>query len=421
MERSDLPNPEKLEIILQELLKPYEQTKKSIDNYLKATRLIMDESFKSTKEAVDLYSEFMELLFNPNMWNRDINNLNMDYFNYLNLAFGPRKPLDWATRNEIVHREQTMLLRHFTHPNITAKYPVIIIPPQAGHDSKIADYNENQSLVRVFQNNGFDVFVTEWLSAEKKDSELGIADYIRFTDSAVEKVKKLTCSEKVHMVGQCQGGWQSAMYASLYPQKIAGMVIAAAPIDFNADRGFLNLIVEEKDMTFFRELVNEGGGLMTGKAMIFGFKAMQPIEHYFLKYLRELNMVLKHDGRAIERHIQFERWYENPQNLPGKFYLEAVEYVFKKNCLANPGLFQIDGRPIDLRNITNPLVLMGGKNDHITLPGQVFGMRKLVGTDQSKIIEILSDGGHIGTLMGSKSLRENWPEACNFLKKSENA
>ncbi len=389
------------------------------NNYSKAVRLFIDESLRTAKEAVDTYSESMELVFNPNMWKSGVHNPYLDYLDYLNLAFGSRKPLDWATMNEVVHVEQTMHVRHFPHQNITAKYPVIIIPPQAGHDSKIADYSENQSLVRVFQNNGFDVFVSEWLSAEKKDSKLGISDYIRFTDSAVEKVKKITGSEKVHMVGECQGGWQTAMYASLNPHKIAGMVIAAAPIDFNAERGFLNLIVEENDMSFFRGIVNECGGLMDGKALLFGFKAMQPSEHYFLKYLRQYNMVLKRDAKAIERHIQFQRWYENPQNLPGKFYLEVVEYVFKKNCLANPGLFKIENRPIDLRNIKNTLVLMGGRKDHITLPAQVFGMRRLVSTDQSKIKEILTDGGHIGTLMGTKSLRENWPEACNTLKKSE--
>lgn len=36
---------------------------------------------------------------------------------------------------------------------------------------------------------------------------------------------------RVTLVGQCQGGWLSAMYARLYPEKVAALVLAGAPID----------------------------------------------------------------------------------------------------------------------------------------------------------------------------------------------
>jgi class III poly(R)-hydroxyalkanoic acid synthase PhaC subunit len=326
----------------------------------------------------------------------------------------------WSTPNEVILEHEILRLRHFPNPHSDCenlqKRPVFILPPQAGHHSNLADYSPEQSLVRVFHNYGFNVFVAEWLSAEFAQRHLGMSDVISLTDEAVDKIRNITGMDKIHLVGECQGGWQAAIYTSLYQDKIHSLVAAAAPIDLAAAP---SEIVEyaQLPMPFFEYLVAIGNGLMDGKYMLMGFKNMQPEQHYVRKYFNLWNMIDTNDQEGLARFKQFEKWYAHTQKLPGKFYLEIIKDIFKENNLTKPGSFSVNGKAVDLRNITCPITILAGKKDHITPPPQAFALKKYVSTPPENIVEILTEGGHIGTLMGRAALRDNWTTVNEILKK----
>jgi poly(3-hydroxyalkanoate) synthetase len=322
----------------------------------------------------------------------------------------------WSTANNVIYENQTLRLRHFPNRRKKGeKRPVLVLPPQAGHHSNLADYSAAQSLVRVFHQYGYDVYVCNWLSATPEYKDLGMNDYIRLTDEAVDQIRERTGVYKIHMVGQCQGGWQSAIYTSLHQDKISTLVTAAAPIDLQAAP---SEIVDNAQLPdeFFEFLVARGNGLMNGKFILWGFKNMQAEEHYVRKYFRLWQMIQDGDEDAIKRFIYFENWYEYTQYLPGRFYLDIIKHIFKGNKLTKPGSFSLDGVPVDLRNITCPIIIMAGKKDHITPPPQAFALKNLVSTPPDDVIEILTEGGHIGTLMGTEALREDWTAVNEVLK-----
>lgn len=336
------------------------------------------------------------------------------FYEILSHLESPR--ISWSTPNSIIYEHQTLRLRHFENKrHISSKRPVLVLPPQAGHHSCLADYSPAQSLVRVFQSYGYDVYVTEWLSATMKYRDLGIDDYIRLTDEAVDQVRSRTGVFKIHLVGQCQGGWQAAIYTSLYQDKIASLVSAAAPIDVEAEP---SAIIEDAKMpmSVFEYMVASGGGLMDGKYILAGFKNMQASEHYVNKYFRLWDMIRLKDEDGIKRFMHFENWYEYTQKLPGRFYLEVIKNIFKENNLTKPGAIKLDGRPVNLKNINCPVIIMAGKKDHITPPGQAFALQNYISTPKADVVEILTEGGHIGTLMGTESLREDWTAVNEVLK-----
>ena len=321
----------------------------------------------------------------------------------------------WSTPNFIIYEHQTLRLRHFPNEDLTGKRPVLILPPQAGHHANIADYSADQSLVRVFHKYGFDVYVTEWLTATREYKNLGIADYIRLTDEAIEQIRRRTGLYKIHLVGECQGGWQSAVYTALYPEKVASLVVAASPIDIEAVSSPM-IEYAKLPMSFFKYLVATGGGIMKGRYILTGFKNMQPEEHYLNKYQRLWKMLEEEDEEGLERFVRFENWYEYTQDLPGQFYLEIVRDIFKNNGLTKPGFIKLNGQSVDLGKIECPLVIMAGKKDHITPPEQAISLKHLVKTPDHDIIEILTEGGHIGTLMGNEALRTNWTKVNEMLQ-----
>jgi poly(3-hydroxybutyrate) depolymerase len=133
-------------------------------------------------------------------------------------------------------------------------------------------------------------------------------------------------------------------------------------------------------------------------------------EKQFEKYLDLYEHI--EEKNYIERTETFERWYENPVNLPGAFYLQAVKQLFKENRLAR-GEFVGLGKRLSLRDITCPVYLLAGDADDITPKEQVFDAEKYLGSD--KIVKKLVPGGHIGLFMGSKTLAESWPAVAEWI------
>jgi poly(3-hydroxyalkanoate) synthetase len=238
--------------------------------------------------------------------------------------------------------------------------------------------------------------------------DFDIDKYLAETNVAVDDL-----GGKVHLVGLCQGGWMSAMYAARFPRKVRSLVLAGAPIDTAAGDGPIKRMAHRLPMSFYEELVAGGGGRMLGRLMLAGWKNMHPEQQYLGKYL-DLYAHIE-DKSYVRRTEQFERWYENPIDLPGRYYLQAISLLFKENRLAR-GEFTALGRQLALAGIGCPLYLLAGDADDITTKEQVFNTARLVGTPQQRIVQTLAAGGHIGLFMGSRTLAEVWPQIGRWIR-----
>ncbi len=319
----------------------------------------------------------------------------------------PPQP-EWATRNRILMDLDTMRLRDFSpHEKGSTDIPVLVDAPYAGHSATIADYAKGQSLVETLQAGHLKrVLVTDWKSATPEMKDFDIDKYLGDLDKAIEKAGNL-----VHLIGLCQGGWLSAMYTALFPEKVRSLVLAGAPIDTDAGDGAIKKIAHKLPMSFFEGLVTAGDGLLLGQFMLAGWKSMHP-EKQLEKYLDLYEHI--EEKNYIERTEIFERWYENPVNLPGAFYLQAVQQLFKENRLAR-GEFIGLGKSLSLKDITCPVYLLAGDEDDITPKEQVFDAEKFLGTHKKHIVKKLVSGGHIGLFMGTKTLKECWPGIAEWI------
>ncbi|MGA8992036.1 MAG: DUF3141 domain-containing protein [Rhodoplanes sp.] len=220
-----------------------------------------------------------------------------------------------------------MRLRDFSDAKTRADktvVPTLADAPYAGHTSTIADYAKGQSLVETLQAGGLRrVLVTDWKSATDENKNFDIDSYLARINAYVDDL-----GGKVNLVGLCQGGWMAGMFAARYPEKAACFVAAGSPLDADAGDGFIKNIAKEQPMSFFEELVEMGGGLMRGKFMLAGWKAMHPEVHYFKNYTDLYEHV--EDPEFVKKRDEFARWYEHPLDLPGRWYLQAIEHIFKK-------------------------------------------------------------------------------------------
>jgi len=310
-----------------------------------------------------------------------------------------------ATPNEVRLELRTMRLLDYGRPGAL---PTLVIAPYAGHTAMIADYHKGQSLVATLLANGLDhVALTDWRSATADMRDLEIDNYLAEALVAIDDL-----GGRVRLVGLCQGGWLAAMLAARFPAKVAALVLAGAPIDADAGSNALTAMVHRSPLSFYRELVALGGGLMRGKFMLQGWKNMHPEQHYMQSHVDLYEHI--DDPAYLEKQETFESWYENPIDLPGRWYLQVIEQLFQQNRLAK-GTFVGLGRALALRAITCPAYLLAGADDDITAPEQVLDAGRYLGTPPEHIVRQTVPGGHIGLFMGARTLDRTWPGIARWL------
>jgi polyhydroxyalkanoate depolymerase len=310
-----------------------------------------------------------------------------------------------ATPNQIRLDLRTMALRDYGQPK---GIPTLVDAPHAGHTAMIADFHQGQSLIQTLLANGIDhVALTDWKSATDDMKDFDIDNYLADVVVAIDDL-----GGRVNLVGLCQGGWVSAMIAARFPDKVNSLVLAGAPIDTDAGAGPIKRMAKASPMSFYQELVGLGGGLMKGKFMLQGWKNMHPEQHYFQDYVDLYEHV--DDPAYVAKEETFASWYENPIDLPGRWYLQVMEQLFKENQLAK-GEFVGLGRTLNLRNITCPTYLLAGADDDITTPEQVLDAAKYIGTPKDRIAQETVPGGHIGLFMGARTLKDHWPLIARWI------
>ena len=330
---------------------------------------------------------------------------------------------NWTTDHHVLVEQPAYRLRVFEHPDDGAMgahaaggfdRPVLIVPPEVNR-SHIVDFAPGQSLVQAVLDAGFRrVAVVDWRSAapgRPRWREVARRDVDDSLATILDCVDALGGS--VHLIGLCQGGWESAMVAALHPGHVVSLTLVAAPIDFHAGDGVLEGVARAMPMGAYAAMVAAGGGVMRGELIATGFDNLLPLERYGLKWLRVWGML--DDEDAMERFHRLEDWYRCPKDLPGPMYLRAVRELFKRNSLVE-GRFVALGRPVDLSRITCPLALVTGTRDHITPPPQTLAARELVSSTDKLEVEI--PAGHVGTFMGAAALRDHWPSVLRWLSRS---
>jgi poly(3-hydroxyalkanoate) synthetase len=316
------------------------------------------------------------------------------------------KPLAWTTPHAVALRLPSMRLRAFSRGGATQP-PVLICAPYALHSALIADFASGHSLVEVLQEGGVNrVYVTDWCTATPNMRHLSIDNYLADLNVAVDEI-----GAPVDLVGLCQGGWLSLVYAARFPGKVRRLVLAGAPVDVSSPSE-LSKMVATLPQPAFEQMVQQGGGIVSGEHMLRIWNMPFSRQDVEAVLQRELD-----DGSDEARTLldRFERWDRATLDLPGTYYLEVTERVFRQNLIAK-GQFVALGRRIDLADVRLPVFLLAGEEDIVVPRDQAFATARLLGTPPAWLERACEPCGHLSLFMGRKVLSQSWWRIARWLQ-----
>src|SRR6266568_3913268 len=248
----------------------------------------------------------------------------------------------WATANRVVLELPCMRLREFYAEEHAV--PTLVCAPFALHRATIADFAPGHSLVRALRGAGLSrICVTDWLSAGPEMRYLSIDNYLADLDLAADEL-----GGRVDLIGLCQGGWMALLFAARFPEKVRKLVLAGAPVDIRAGETALSRLTAQMPLAAFTELVELGGGRVLGERLL-GLWGPRMLGTGTVRQLLQVPARTKAEHFAT-LEAEFQEWYAATVDLPGTYYLQVVERLYKQNRLAE-GRFVALGRRVDLAQL----------------------------------------------------------------------
>lgn len=317
----------------------------------------------------------------------------------------PAMPWSWTSDNEVVLALRTMELRGFTPgaPGV----PTLICAPFSLHRAGMADLAPGHSLVATLRENGLrNLFVTDWRSATPDMRFLAIDDYLADLNVAIDDL-----GGRVNLVGICQGGWMGLMLAARFPAKVRRLVVAGAPVDIAAGGSAISAMAMAVPDAALADLVTLGDGRILGDRALEAWGARHPDAAIIAAALQS-----REDGSALERtaSARFREWNALSYDLPGTYYCDVVERLFRQNLLAK-GQFVALGRAVDLHAVEAPVFLLAAADDDIVAPAQVLGAGPLL--SRGRVARAIVPGPHLSLFMGARTLAGTWPRIARWLRR----
>src|SRR6476659_8868401 len=198
---------------------------------------------------------------------------------------------------------------------------------------------------------------------------------------------------------------QPRYVSSLWPARRLILLLRQSP---------LSALAQATPLIMFESLFNLGNGRVIGRDVAkFWGNGTDAID------IRESLQTLQPIGSPEFARLEaiFKNWNSWTIDVPGTYYLEVIEKLYKRNELAS-GSFVALGQKIDLSRLRLPMYLLAGSADEVVAPEQLLAVERLVGTPPENIRREVAPSNHLGLFMGKRTLEEYWPSIVRWMKEA---
>jgi pimeloyl-ACP methyl ester carboxylesterase len=246
-----------------------------------------------------------------------------------------------------------------------------------------------------------------------------LADVCRAQVRFVEEVRRRhPDAPKPAVIGNCQGGWAAALIGAERPDLVGPMVYNGSPLSYWGG-------VQGSHFTRYRGgllgglwinsfLSDLGHGRFDGAHLVANFEDLNPANTLWTKYYHLYANIDTEERRFLE----FEKWWGGFFLMTDKEIHTILDGLFVGNQLER-GEFELEeGRRVDLKHNTNPVVVFASFGDNITPPQQAFNwianvygsVEEIRRRGQVIVVHLHPTIGHLGIFVSAKIARKEHKE-----------
>lgn len=294
-----------------------------------------------------------------------------------------------ATPGAVVYRNEMMeLIQYAPATKEVWKRPVLYVPPLV-NKYYLLDLQPKSSLIRWLVEQGHTVFAISWVNPGSELADKGIADYIQQGPvEALDAIEQATGERQVDLFGFCMGGTLVAMVLAYLAAKGQGDRVGSATIigsllDFSKLGTWATFTEPEQLRAMERHLLHKG--FMAAQDLQALFSAVRANDLIWSSVVNHYLM----DREAPPSDILY--WFADSAHIPRDFLLQWAQEVLRDNKLREPGGIVLDGTPLDLGAVKNPVLAISLKDDHVSAWEATYDGARLLG---GPVTFLLGGSGH---------------------------
>lgn len=301
-------------------------------------------------------------------------------------------------------------LYQYHQPNPAGIAPLLIVFSMINTPS-ILDIHPERSFIRALLDQGLCVYLLEWCPEPLRDRQRPMADYILDDlDIAMTTICTQTLSQKLHVMGICQGGYFSLCLNALKPARFASIIPVVTPVDFHATGcKWSQYLTKAMDPRVTHAFNN--APYIPGESLGAVIYALDPCQIMQSKW-----DAWQSCGDASEKQSLFfaiEGWSQDYPDQPTQVMADFFQLAVSENALHENTLV-LRQMKVDLKQIQNPILNIYAKRDYFW---QVETPGALQQHHQSTCYEsIVYDGGHIGVFVGENALQAIPAKIAHFMR-----
>ncbi|MEB3198561.1 MAG: class III poly(R)-hydroxyalkanoic acid synthase subunit PhaC [Candidatus Sericytochromatia bacterium] len=309
------------------------------------------------------------------------------------------KEVIWTSNKAKLYRYHADQVKHATP--LLLVYALINRP-------YILDLTPGNSLVEYLVGQGYQVYMLDWGQAGEEDAGLRLDDYVQdYMLRAVRQVLKDSGHARLSLLGYCQGGTLSTMFAALHPDLVKNLVLLTTPIDFR-DAGLYTAWLNPRHFDVDR--LADVMGLIPAGMMDLGAKLLKPMQNLYGPYMTLLDRL--DDETFVEGWRVMDHWVNDGVPFPGAAYRQWVKDFYQGNQLVQDGI-TLKGQPVRLSNLTANLLNVYAELDHICPPCQSKPLMERVGSEDKTLLSVKA--GHVGVVAGRAARKNFFPQLDAWL------